>query len=510
MKNDLGFIQDREAVIRMAARMAFPIYSRSMNINLDARGFHDVYYRVLDMFAHGHIKRLIISMPPQHGKSEGSSRLLPSFLLGINPDLKIAIASYTATVAEGFSRDVQRIMKSDEYHDIFPNSLLSGSKWNVEKGKVKETDKFFEIVNHRGSLTAVGRGGPLTSKTVDISILDDVYANAAEGNSPIIRDAAWSWYTSTVRTRLHNKSQELIVFTRWHEEDIVGHIAESETIIDVESWKDLRDIPDQAWVRLNFPALKVGEPTELDPRQDGEALWEEMHSKDQLLEFKKLDAVQFQCLYQGEPGSSEGRLYHEFKTWIDKSEWGSYVRTGAYFDIADEGEDFTFGICYDIYKSDNKYFDEQKKRWFPIVFALVKDMIYTDADVSVTEVQVPDLINRNGVQKAWIESNNGGSGFEKVVRKKVRCQTVAFWQGGNKESRIITNAAQVNELIIMPFGWESRFKPVYEHLKKFLRKFTANEHDDVEDGLTGLYEKELQSGNVRPYGQEHRGITVRN
>lgn len=62
----------------------------------------------------------------------------------------------------------------------------------------------------------------------------------------------------------------------------------------------------------------------------------------------------------------------------------------------------------------------------------------------------------------------------------------------------------------MPFGWENRFKSVYDHLTGFLRKFDANEHDDPEDGLTGIYEKEIAEGNVKPYNQVNRGVKVRN
>ena len=120
------------------------------------------------------------------------------------------------------------------------------------------------------------------------------------------------------------------------------------------------------------------------------------------------------------------------------------------------------------------------------------------------------MINRNGTQKAWIESNNGGAGFEKLVTKKVRAITEAFYQGGNKESRIITNSAMVNAQIIMPFGWETRYKDIYNHVTTFLRDFSANAHDDIEDGLTGIYEKELTNGNTRSYAHGNRGVKVRN
>lgn len=448
---------------------------------------------------------------PTHN-SEGSSRKLPAFMLGLDPDKKICIGSYAATIARDFNRDVQRIIDTPRYRELFPETYLNGSNVVTMANTYLRNSDVIEMVGRKGSLRVVGRGGSLTSKTVDVSILDDVYKDYAEGNSPIVRNAAWKWYTTVVRTRLHNDSQELIVFTRWHDDDLIGRIEKSgETVIDIKSWDDVKNIPAGAWVRINFEGLKTGEPTEIDPREPGAALWDRRHSRAKLEGQRALDPVQFQCLYQGNPGNAEGKLYRNpFRTYVDKSEWGTYVRSGNYTDVADEGDDFTFSACYDVYKSGNEAWNEQKKRFEPILYALITDMVFTQENTEITAVTVPEMINRCGTQKAWIESNNGGSGFEKVIRKKLKAVTEPFYQGANKESRIITNSAMVNAQIIMPIGWEQRFPKIYEHLTGFLRDFPANAHDDPEDGLTGIYEKELADGDTRPYSQATRGVKRRN
>lgn len=448
---------------------------------------------------------------PTHN-SEGSSRKLPAFMLGLNPDTKICIGSYAATIARDFNRDVQRIIDTPKYREIFPKTFLSGSNVVTMANTYLRNSDVIEMVGHKGSLRVVGRGGALTSKTVDVMIMDDVYKDYSEGNSPIVRNAAWKWYTTVVKKRLHNKSQELIVFTRWHEEDLIGKIEKGgEKIIDIKSWDSIKNIPDGAWVRINFEALKTGEPNEIDPREPGAALWESMHSRAKLERERALDPIQFQCLDQGNPGSAEGRLYRNpFRTYVDKSEWGTFVRSGNYTDVADEGDDFTFSACYDVYKSGNEAWNEQNKRFEPILYALITDMVFTQENTEVTAVTVPEMINRCGTQKAWIESNNGGAGFEKLIRKKIKAISEPFYQGANKESRIITNSASVNAQIIMPLGWEERFPKIHEHVTGFLRDFPANEHDDPEDGLTGIYEKELADGDTRPYSQETRGIKRRN
>lgn len=502
---------DPGELVRAAARKRLINFARYMQPDLVLEPFHVVYYTLLDMFAHGKIRKMIVQQPPQHGKSEGSSRKLPAFMLGLDPDRKICIGSYAATIARDFNRDVQRIIDTPRYRELFPGTYLNGSNVATMANTYLRNSDVIEMVGRKGSLRVVGRGGSLTSKTVDVSILDDVYKDYAEGNSPIVRAAAWKWYTTVVRTRLHNDSQELIVFTRWHDDDLIGRIEKSgETIIDVKCWADLEDVTPGAWVRINFEGLKTGEPTEIDPREPGAALWESRHSKQKLEAQKTLDPVQFQCLYQGNPGSAEGRLYQPFKTWVEKSDYGTYIRSGAYIDVADEGDDLLFAATYDVYKSDNLFFNEKTKRMEPILFALITDMEMTDENTDVTTVTVPAMINRNGTQKAWVESNNGGAGYEKVIKKKVRAITDPFYQGGNKESRIITASAMVNQHIIMPFGWETRYKAVYDHVTGFLRNFGANTHDDPEDGLTGIYEKEIADGNIQPYAHANRGVRRRN
>jgi len=448
-----------------------------------------------------------VELVPTHN-SQGSSRFLPADMLGLYPDLKMCICSYAATIAKDFNRDVQRLIDSDEYRAVFPDTQLNGSNVVTVASNYLRNSDVFEIVNHKGSLRVVGRGGSLTSKTVDVMIYDDLYKDSKEANSPVVRAVAWDWFTKVAKTRLHNDSQELIVFTRWHPDDIIGKIIETEKVIFVEKWSDFDNIPAGAWVLVNFEAIKTGNATEIDPREAGSPLWGKRHSLARLLEQKQLDPLGFQCLYQGNPGDATAYLYQPFKTWVEKSEFGTYIRSGCYVDVADQGDDFLFGATYDVYKSDNQIWNENKHRYEPLLFALITDIEYTDESTDVTTVTVPRMINTNGTQKAWIESNNGGSQFEKVIKKKVRALTVPFYQSDNKESRIVTNAPFVNQHIIMPFGWETRFPKFHEHITSFLRNFDANAHDDDADGLTGIYEKEIADGNTRPYNAASRGVKV--
>lgn len=498
-----------ELFLQEGARRNLLWFAKYMDGRFQATAFHRTYYRVLDMFAKGRIRRLIVQAPPQHGKSQGSSRFLPAAILGARPDTKICICSYAATIAKDFNRDVQRIIDSDAYRAVFPSTTLNGSNVVTIASNYLRNSDVFEIVGHAGSLRVVGRGGSLTSKTVDVMIYDDLYKDSAEANSPIIRESAWDWFTKVAQTRLHNDSQQLIAFTRWHPDDIIGKLIESEEVVFASSWADFDNIPAGAWVLVNFEALKTGDKTELDPRESGEPLWPERHSLERLTAQKQLDPVGFQCLFQGRPGDASALLYQPFKTWVEKSEWGQYVRSGCYVDVADQGDDYLFGATYDIYKSDAQVWNEAKRRYEPLLFALITDVEYTDASTEVTSVTIPRMINANNTQKAWIESNNGGAQFEREVKKKVRALTAPFYQSDNKESRIVTKAPFVNQHIVMPFGWETRFKLFHDHITGFLRRFDANEHDDDADGLTGIYEKEIADCNAKPYSAMSRGVKVR-
>ena len=120
---------------------------------------------------------------PTHN-SQGSSRFLPAQMLGLWPDLKICICSYAATIAKDFNRDVQRLIDCDEYRAVFPDTNLNGSNVVTVANNYLRNSDVFEIVNHTGSLRVVGRGGSLTSKTVDVMIYDDLYKDSAEANSP--------------------------------------------------------------------------------------------------------------------------------------------------------------------------------------------------------------------------------------------------------------------------------------------------------------------------------------
>jgi len=452
-------------------------FTRTTLEGFKCKDFHEKYYMLLNQFAQGIIKRLIITMPPQHGKSEGSTRRLPAYILGKNPNAKIAIASYNASFASKFNRDTQRIIDYKTYQDIFPDTTLNKSNVVTVSSNYLRNSVEFEIVGHTGGLKAVGRGGPLTGNKVDVMIMDDLYKDYAEGNSPVIRDAVWDWYISVVKTRLHNNSQELIVFTRWHQEDLIGMLEASGKVYELEDINTIPNLKNDEWLKVNFEAIKDSEPTPLDNRKKGKALWEEVHSTEKLLSVKALDAEKFECLYQGNPKSLEGLLYGDFKTYTDMPK---FKMIKSYTDTADSGDNYLCGIVYGIplASADNHKY--------------VLDVLYTQEGMEKTEPATANMLNRNNVNKARVESNNGGRGFARNVKKLVDNGVNIEWfhQSGNKESRVYSNSASVNNQIIFPEGWHIKWGTFYKHVTRFKKDFKANKFDDAPDVLTGIIETE--------------------
>lgn len=435
--------------------------------------FHKTYYEVLDLFAKGVIKKLIITVPPQHGKSEGSTRQLPAYLFGHNPDLKIAVASYNTPFARKFNRDIQRIVDTNEYREIFPDVGISAKHVVSMNSYLRNADEF-EIINHTGSLKVVGRGGALTGNPVDVLLVDDLYKDYEEGNSPVILESAWNWYTSVADSRLHNDSQQLIVFTRWNEEDLVGRLEQKEEVIVLDHLLDEYD-PD-VWYKINFEAIKESEPTELDPREHGMPLWPERHSIKKLRRSQSLDPENFGCLYQGNPQPREGLLYRSFRTYDSIPE--TAVCTDNYTDTADTGKD---NLCSIVYKYDPGERGD----------IYVQDLLYTPEAMEKTEPWTASLLDRNGVVTAFIESNNGGMGFGRNVQKLVKnpISFEMFHQSGNKEARIYSLSAAVQQRILFPSDWMVRWPEFYLAVTKFKKMFKANKNDDAPDTLSGIIEK---------------------
>jgi len=241
----------------------------------------------------GKRKRILVSMPPRHGKSELISFWTPLWLLAIRPKSKILFASYEHTFAEKWGRRVRDaiIAFGDKLHLQLSESATAAARWELTSGGLMETS---------------GAGGSMTGKGADCLIIDDPIKNDEEARSEIERENKWEWFQTTAFTRLEPGGFVIIVATRWHEDDLLGRI-EKQVQNGGPNW----DI-------LKFKAI-AGEDDPLG-RTPGSALWPARYSKEDLNVIKAtLSPYHWGALYQQNPTPEEGNAV--------KREWWRFYGT---------------------------------------------------------------------------------------------------------------------------------------------------------------------------------------
>lgn len=230
--------------------------------------------------------RVMIFMPPRHGKSEVVSKKAPAWILGGHPEWEIILSSYSADLAYDFSR-------------IARNTLAEHgpSLWNVDIAHDSGAVGRWGIMGHRGGLVAAGVGGPITGRGAHIAIIDDPIKNAEEANSEIIRNRVYEWYQSTLRTRLAPGGAIILVMTRWHDDDLAGRLRRE------------MEAGGERWDEVCMPAIAE----EDDPlgRRPGEPLWPERGFDADWAEQTKraVGSKVWEALYQQRPSPAEGGLF---------------------------------------------------------------------------------------------------------------------------------------------------------------------------------------------------------
>jgi len=236
--------------------------------------------------------RLIIELPPRHGKSELVSRCFPAFLLGRHPDWEVVCASYNSDLAASFGREVRTTLHDPLYRDLFPDLELRKDSNAVDF--VKTTGK--------GSYKAVGVGGTLTGMGAEVLLIDDPVRNREDADSELVSEATWRWYQSVARTRLSPGGGIIICMTRWSLLDLAGRLQEAQTErIDAEHWHV-----------YSFPAIATKDEKH---RKAGEALHPERWPLRELEKLRgALDAREWTALYQQNPVPDQGLIFS--KDWV--------------------------------------------------------------------------------------------------------------------------------------------------------------------------------------------------
>ena len=415
-------------------------------------------------------KVLIINEPPRHGKSRTAS-LFVEWVLGRNPAEKIMTGSYNNILSATFAKNVRNAIqevKADEnitvYSDIFPNV------------RIKRGDAAMDMWSLDGgynSYLATSPSGTATGFGCSLLIIDDIIKNAEEAYNETAKEKAWLWFTNTMLSRLEEGGKILIIMTRWASDDLAGraieHFGEAAKVITMQA---------------------------LQP--DGTMLCDEILSRHSYEEkVRAMGADIASANYQQEPIDLKGQLYSSFKTYdrvpTDANGNPLFTAIRNYTDTADTGSDYLCSIVYGVYNGE----------------AYVLDLLYTKDAMEETEPATAAMLYKNGVNVVDFESNNGGRGFARQVRRILQDtyksnKTVinTFAQTKNKTARILSNSTWVMEHIYFPTNWKDRWPEYYRAMTRYQRE-GKNAHDDAPDATTGIAEKinapQIKAAHVNIY-----------
>ena len=304
--------QARQSLLRFT-EYTNPLYQRA--------GHHELIADKLEAVERGDIDRLMIFMPPRHGKSELASKRFPAWCLGRDPKRQIIAASYNSDLANDFGRNVRNLVAEPEFGQVFPNVSLAADSQAANRMNT----------NAGGAYVAAGVGTAVTGRGAHIALIDDPFKDREEADSERRRELVWDWYRSTLYTRLMPGGAVVLIQTRWHEDDLAGRILEQEA--------------DQ-WTVLELPAISAS----------GEALWPGWYPIEALERIKAtVGPREWSALYQQRPQPDEGTFFRrEWFTECKSPPALRYYGTSDYA-VTDGGGDYTVHRVWGIDASGDVY-----------------------------------------------------------------------------------------------------------------------------------------------------------
>ena len=474
-------------------------YKRSFTMNTH---FKEIF-KALENVVDGKCKRLIINMPPRYGKTETVIKAFSSWCFALNPTCKFLHLSYSDLLVTDNSMTVRNIMMEPLYKQLFPNSQLEKEKGSSTRWKTLAGGEFY-AVSTQGQVTGFG-AGQVDEDDAQLSYEDltfdkelnemlgliDAQKNIFQGailiddpikpedaESDIVRERINTRFESTIRNRVNSRNTPIIIIMqRLHEQDLCGYLLDKEP---------------EEWTVLSLPAIYE------DENGNECALWPMKHTLEELKKLRDTNPIIFDTQYMQDPKPKEGLMYQEgFKTY--KIEQLPIAKNALnkwnYTDTADTGADSLCSICF---------IDTPEAIY-------ITDVLYTKDPMEVTEPETARMLARNSIRLARIESNNGGRGFARAVKRILRidmnnfiCAVEWFTQTENKYSRIYSNSANVISDVYMPEGWQVKWPMFYNALMSYRKdNKRKSQHDDAPDALTGVYEMHARRNN-------RRGVHIRN
>lgn len=388
----------------------------------------------LTLVEKGRIKKLIITMPPRHGKSNLCTKIFPTWYLGKHPDHEIIVSSYSGDKAIEFTRWQRNTVESDLYHDIFPKIITcddsrASRRWEITAG---------------GVVVGAGVDGPITGRGANLAIIDDPIKNYQEAMSETMQENVWEWYCSTFLSRIYEDTAQIIIMTRWSSDDLVGRLIEKDGLVENGG----------SWTLLKLPAIDT----------DGNALWPEKFSVEFLMSLRETMGEKiFMALYQQEPIDLTERLFDN--PFFEESPEG--FRNRAYLDPAFGGSDSCALSIGNATSSDSD-----------ALFYLTGGYLWRST-IDETYNRVIAHCKKHNVEILFVESNQA----QVVIAHELRTRGLNVREVNNSTNKTlrIQNYVKMN--------WKRlRFAKCIDndYMKQLLTYSDVSQHDDAADSLAGL------------------------
>ena len=411
---------------------------------------HRLIAQALHRVALGGTKRLMIFMPPRHGKSMLASEFFPAWYLGVHPDHQVIAATYAQELANDFGRKVRNLCRTPQHATLFPGFSLSDDSQAACRFHTPQ----------RGVYQGVGVGGAATGRGAHLLLVDDPIKNREEAESETRRRLLKDWYTSTAYTRLMPGGAVVVIQTRWHEDDLAGWL--------------LREHAHESWEVLNLPA--IAEPGDPLGRAEGDALWPDAYPAAVLGTIRKTAGPRdWASLYQQRPAAMEGAIFR-------REHW-------RYFDPpADEPRALcqALGVFRVIQAWDTAFKAGEANDYSVGVTLGVSANRYHLLDVWRARVEFPELRQavvaqhqKWGSHAVLVENAASGQSLIQELQRNTRIPLQAIRADRDKVSRAhAVTATHAAGLVWLPNGahWAADFTDE-------MASFPAAPHDDQVDAF---------------------------
>ncbi len=426
---------------RLQAKESLPKFIEYLETGFELAAHHRLICKELEALERGETKNLMLTMPPGSAKSTYGSTLFPSWFLGRNPKLSVIAASHTQDLADRFGRRVRNIVASNEFRNVFDFGVAEDSaaagRWDTE---------------HGGEYFAAGVGGPITGRRADLGLIDDPVKSREDADSERMRDRAWDWYVNDFMTRLKPGARQVLIMTRWHEDDLGGRILER----DADQWKV-----------VSLPM--IAEPDDPLGREVGERLWADWFT-DEMVERAKKDARSWNALYQQKPAPDEGDYFNaDWFSEYDELPEGLQVIGASDYAVSEGKGDFTeHGVAG--WDGKNLYIMD----WWR---GQTKPDVWID--------RYCDMIVDHEPSKWFGESGVIRSSLEPAINTRMRqreawCHVEYLPSMANKEAR----ARSIQALASMGNVWLPKQAPWKAELLSQLLSFPSGKFDDGVDVMS--------------------------